>query len=150
FSVAALALTFAVANAAPQLGGALSGLTGALGGATQNTGATPSGAPLAGQSTGGTTAEDGGSTAIIPPNRNGTTNVADCPQNTQAYCCDPSYDATGGLLNLDCLVQSVMGAGSTCDKESVCCTNNGGTQFCTSSNGAEVNVPLTLGGLSVL
>ncbi|RQM05341.1 hypothetical protein DH86_00001874 [Scytalidium sp. 3C] len=141
-TVVAFALTFAVASAAPQIGSLASSFTGLLGGQTQNTGATPDGQPLAGQNTGVQT--------IPENNKNGTLNVADCPENTQAYCCDGAYNADGGLLNLNCAVQSVMGAGSTCDKESVCCTNNGGTQFCSSQNGAEINVPLTLGGLSAL
>lgn len=76
----------------------------------------------------GTSPIAGGTTASSSPGN--VTNIADCPENTQAYCCDPSYDASSSLLGLDCLIQSVMGAGSTCDKESVCCTNNGGvSQF---------------------
>jgi len=156
-TVAVFALTFLAANGSPtpqlgDLGSTVSGLlgdvTGAVSGLVSAIGSLPSslaGSSPAGGSTGGTTASGGGSTAT--GGGNGSTQ-ASCPESSEQYCCNPTTEA-GALLSLDCVVQSVMGIGSTCDKEAVCCANNGGTQLCTSSNGAAVNVPLTLGGLNL-
>ncbi|RFU30471.1 hypothetical protein B7463_g5873, partial [Scytalidium lignicola] len=167
-SIVALTLSILAANASPApqldaitglLGGVTGGsgtdpitgllgdVTGVLGSVASALAALPSGLvnppPPAG-STGGTTAAGGGSTST--GGDNGTAD-ANCPTDSEQYCCTQSSNT--GLLALDCIVQSVMGAGSTCSTQTVCCSNKSGTQLCTSSNGAAINVPLTLGGLNL-
>ncbi|KAH8820139.1 hypothetical protein F5884DRAFT_38736 [Xylogone sp. PMI_703] len=169
-SIIAITASLLAANAIPtpqlpDLGGLLGGLTGAAGGATGATdpisgllgsltglvgdltsalGALPSGTAPIGGSTGGTAAAGGGTTA--PGGANGT-EIATCPAGTEQYCCNPA--ANTATLSLDCVVQSVMGGGSTCTAQSVCCANKGGTQSCTDINGIGITAPITLGGLNL-